>query len=315
MAGWVFLFPGQGSQVLGMGRRLAGRFVSASRFLEAMEVESRLPLRQWMWGEDEAALLPTSHTQPALLAVELAYLRVLEEAGIHPQASAGHSLGELAALVAARVLTPEAAVRLAVERGRCMEAAAPPGTGGMAAVIGLGDAEVEALCAEVREESGEPVEPVNYNCPGQVVVAGRPAALDLLVAKARAKGAKLVRPLSVSGPFHSRLMQPAAEEFARALSRETFSDPSPGCLLVSSVTGEPVENGEMARSLLARQVAAPVRWTRTLETLAARGFRQFVEVGPGRVLAGLVRRTLPGALVICMEEIEADARDLQAVFG
>lgn len=312
MAEYIFLFPGQGSQFSGMGKALAERFAAAREWLETAEEVTRLPLRKWMWEEDEQALNLTSRTQPALLAVELAYLRVLDELGIRPMATAGHSLGEFGALVAAGVLEPEEALRLVVIRARMMEEAFPPGQGGMVAVIGLSDEQVESLCAETRAEV-DPlvVEPVNYNSPGQVVVAGHTAALAVFSEKARAAGARLVRPLAVSGPFHSRLMEEAANRFAGELAAVEFRDPA--CLWVSSVTGEVVPNGRKARELLARQLASPVRWVKTVHTLRERWTGRYVEVGPGKVLAGLLRRIAPGTEVLTVEEAEETGFDRLAI--
>ncbi|MBE3582890.1 MAG: ACP S-malonyltransferase [Limnochordaceae bacterium] len=290
--GWVWLFPGQGSQVAGMGQALAARSGAARTALVQAEEITHLPLRRWMWEGDEESLRPTSHTQPALLAVELAYLAFARERGASAVAAAGHSVGEYAALVAAGVLSPEHALRLVTERGRLMEEAFPEDGGGMMAVLGLPDAQVEQICQEAASETGELVEAVNYNCPGQVVIAGTRPALARARQLAQARGARLVRELAVSGPFHSRLMRPAAERLRPALAAVTYGQAQ--IPVISNVLGRPYSPTDSVADLLYQQVWSPVRWAAGIQFLFQHGYTHFVELGPGTVLAGLVRRILAG---------------------
>ncbi|HAG06678.1 MAG TPA: [acyl-carrier-protein] S-malonyltransferase [Peptococcaceae bacterium] len=282
----AFLFPGQGSQYVGMGEDFFRRYEEAREVFAAAEAAVGLPLRELCFRGPREELQKTSYTQPAVLATSIACLRVLEAAGVHADAVAGHSLGEYSALVAAGVLPLGDAVRLVHRRGQYMQDAVPLGSGGMVAVLGLDLAAVE----RVREQAAQVgvVEIANYNCPGQVVLAGEMRALEAAVDAARAAGSKRSVLLAVSGPFHSSLMRRAAEKLAVDLEGTVFGDPR--VPVVANVTADYVRTGGEIRAALIRQIYSPVRWEESIRRLAADGVTVFVEVGPGRVLSGLVSR-------------------------
>ncbi len=298
----AFLFPGQGAQHVGMGADLAARYpVARETFAEAGRVLGYDLARVCRQGPAEE-LNRTEVTQPAVLTLSVAALRVLAEHGWLPDAVAGLSVGEYAALVAAGSLSFADAVRVVRERGRFMEEAVPGGRGAMAAVLGLAAAEVVALCAAVEEEARagglavaelspgeEPVlEAVNFNCPGQVVVSGHRSLVEAAAERARALGARRVIPLAVSGPFHTRLMAPAAERLARLLAEVEIR--APAVPVVSNVTARYATSADEIRRLLAEQVRRPVRWEESVRLLLAEGVETFVEAGPGSVLVGFLKR-------------------------
>lgn len=283
----AFLFPGQGSQAVGMLGPLAARYrVVVDTFEEASEA---LDVDLWDLSQNgpEEWLNQTQNTQPALLAAGVACWRVWREQGGGPPAvMAGHSLGEYTALVAAGSLDFAAGVRLVAERGRRMQEAVPEGQGAMAAVIGLDDAEVEAACEAAA--GGEVVNAANYNAPGQVVIAGAAAAVERALEEAKSRGAKRALRLPVSVPSHCALMKPAAEGLAASLEAVPFSRPEPGVLHNVDVS-ERAEARDIRDALL-RQLYSPVQWTDTVRALADRGVTHVVECGPGKVLSGLARR-------------------------
>lgn len=273
-----------------MGRDVAVASPAAREIFERADAVLGLPLSRICWdesGEDE--LLRTEIQQPAILTVSVALLRALEELGrIDPVCVAGHSLGEYTALVAAGALPFEDAVRLVHARGRYMQEAVPEGQGAMAAVIGCAPDVVEQACQIARNQTSRVVAPANYNGPQQTVISGDAAAVELACARARQEGAKRTVPLAVSAPFHSPLMGPAADKLAPELSRVHFEDPHPP--VVTNV--EATANGEASRipELLRSQVTAPVRFTEMIGEMARLGVTRVLEIGPGRVLTGLVRR-------------------------
>jgi len=297
MADLVFLFPGQGSQKVGMGKGLCEQWPEARAVFAEADAALGWSLSRLCFEGPEADLTLTANAQPAILTTSIAALRVLQkETDLRPVAVAGHSLGEYSALVAAGALGLVDAVRVVNLRGRFMQEAVPAGVGAMAAIIGLPQSEVEAACAEAQAAApGELVSPANYNGGSQVVIAGHKGAVDRACAAARARGAKLAKLLAVSAPFHCALMQPAADRLAAELDKIDIGAPS--VPVISNVEATPYQDRARVRSLLVRQVTAPVRWEESIQTLAAQGITEAVEVGAGAVLAGLVKRIAPGLTV------------------
>ncbi|HYY95989.1 MAG TPA: ACP S-malonyltransferase [Pyrinomonadaceae bacterium] len=287
----AFIFPGQGSQAPGMGRELAEKYRAARQVFEEADEALGFALSRLCFEGPAEELQLTENTQPAILATSVAALRAAESEGLpRPDFVAGHSLGEYSALVAAGALSLRDAVQIVRKRGRYMQEAVPVGAGAMAAILGASIESVEAACAEARGE-GEVCAPANSNSPGQIVIAGSAAAVERAIPLLKARGAKRAVPLKVSAPFHCALMLPAQERLAEDLSRVEFKDLS--VPLVSNVDARAVCAGAEARASLVRQVSSPVRWRESVELLAGEGVETFVEVGPGKVLCGLVRQTAP----------------------
>jgi len=287
MDGCLAMFPGQGSQRPGMAAHLISHHPAARRlFAEADDVLG-IPLAQICTGSTKEELARTEVTQPAIAATSIAVWTVLRAAGYQPAAVAGHSLGEYPALVAAGVLSLESALRLVQLRGRLMGEAGRTAPGAMAAVIGLGAGQVEQICAA---QSSGLVTVANFNEPLQTVVSGEVGAVAEVSRGALEAGAERVVPLDVSAPFHSPLMAAVEEEFAATLVRHEFK--APQLPVISSVTGGYVRDGAEARELLRRQLTEPVRWVEVLRTAAKHPVNGYTEIGPGRVLGGLARRTL-----------------------
>jgi [acyl-carrier-protein] S-malonyltransferase len=286
----ALIFPGQGSHYVGMARALAEHHpVAAETLAEADEILG-LSLSRLMAEGPEAELTETKNAQPAILVHSVAALRAADGALGRAAFAAGHSLGEFSAHVAAGTLSFADAVRIVRLRGELMFAAGTERPGAMAAVLGLGDAETEAVCARVRAGT---CQPANYNSEGQVVISGDVAGVEEGMALAKEAGAKKCVPLKVSGAFHSALMEPAAARLREHLEGVELRDPA--YPVVSNVTAAPVTSGAEARALLVRQVTSPVRWSASIATMLASGVDRFVEVGPGKVLSMLNRRNAPGA--------------------
>lgn len=282
------LFPGQGSQHVGMGRDLAERWPAAREVFETADAVLGTPLSSLCWKGPEEGLRLTENTQPALLAHSLAAWRVLADAGLNVEAVAGHSLGEYSAVVASAGLGLSDALTTVRLRGRLMQQAVPVGEGAMAAIIGLDGPDVIAACEEASTVPQDVVVAANFNAPGQIVIAGSVAAVARAGALCRERGARRVLPLPVSAPFHSPLMAPAREGLEPTLRALPFCNLD--VPLYRNIDASPVRTAEEVREGLIRQVDSPVLWTDTVRRLVADGFDTFVEVGAGTVLGGLVRR-------------------------
>ena len=287
----AFLFPGQGSQAVGMGHELAEKFsIAAQTFAEADEALG-FPLSKLCFEGPEEDLRLTENTQPAIMTVSVAAARVLAEKDIEPAIAAGHSLGEWSAHVIAGTLSFADAVRSVKARGRAMQQAVPPGQGAMAAVLALDAAQVGEACAEAAHETGLVVQAANLNSPGQIVISGATAAVEKAAAICKARGARRVVMLPVSAPFHCALMQPAQEEVAKVLGGITLHDPR--ITVAANVTGGLVTTADATRDALIRQVTGAVRWVDCMQTLKESGADVFIEVGPGKVLCGLLKQIDP----------------------
>ncbi|PLR53346.1 ACP S-malonyltransferase [Chimaeribacter arupi] len=297
MTTFAMVFPGQGSQALGMLADLAAQYPVVEETFAQASAALGYDLWQLVQQGPAEELNKTWQTQPALLAASVAIWRVWKQQnGATPALLAGHSLGEYSALVCAGVLDFQEAVRLVELRGKLMQEAVPEGTGAMSAIIGLDNDAIAKACEESAQ--GQVVSPVNFNSPGQVVIAGNKEAVERANAACKAAGAKRALPLPVSVPSHCALMKPAAEKLAQALENVTFS--APALPVVNNVDVATEQSPEAIRSALVRQLYSPVRWTESVEFMAAQGVTHLIEVGPGKVLTGLTKRivdTLTAAAV------------------
>jgi [acyl-carrier-protein] S-malonyltransferase len=283
----AYIFPGQGSQSPGMGRELADKFPAARQIFEEADDALGFALSTLCFNGPAEELQLTENTQPAILATSVAVLRAIESEGFpKPDFVAGHSLGEYSALVAAGSLSLSDAVKTVRARGRYMQEAVPVGTGAMAAILGSDVETVNAACAEAAQ--GQVCSAANINSPGQIVIAGDAAAIDRAIEILKARGAKRAVKLNVSAPFHCALMKPAQEHLTANLDALQFDDLATP--LVTNVDAKPIKTGAEARDSLVRQVSQPVRWLESVEFLSSHGVQTFIEIGPGKVLSGLVRQ-------------------------
>lgn len=299
----AFVFPGQGSQSVGM----------LNGFAQNSVVQQSIQLANTVLNEDIGALIQngpvealalTENTQPVMLLSSVAMYRAfLAAGGPIPELVAGHSLGEYSALVASNAMTLEQALPLVRFRAKSMQEAVPVGSGGMAAIVGMSDAAVSQLCAEVTELTGKIIEPVNFNAPSQVVVAGYIEAVDQLVAMAKPAGAKLAIKLQVSAPFHSSLLKPAAKQLQDYLTKVVISQPTID--LINNVDVAIEHTPDRVIDALIRQACSPVRWVETIEKMAASGITYIVECGPGKVLSGLVKRIAPQIQIRNISDLES----------
>ncbi|MEA2173526.1 MAG: [acyl-carrier-protein] S-malonyltransferase [Blastocatellia bacterium] len=298
----AYIFPGQGSQAPGMGKDLATNFPAAQRVFEEADDALGFSISEMCFEGSAEELQLTENTQPAILTVSVAALRAMEAEGL-PQADfvAGHSLGEYSALVAAGAVSLADAVRTVRARGSYMQEATPVGAGAMAAIMGAELSDIMAACGEAQE--GDVCQPANINAPGQVVIAGHNGAVERAIELLKARGAKRAIKLKVSAPFHCALMMPAQERLAADLSQIEFADLR--VPLVTNVDAALISEGAEARDALTRQVSSPVRWQESMELLLAKGVETLVEVGPGKVLSGLMRQIRREALCLRVEDAES----------
>jgi len=285
----AFLFPGQGSQFVGMGKALAASYASARSVFEEADEALGFAVSKLCFEGPEDELKLTRNMQPALLTVSIAALSVLRDKGITPSYVAGHSLGEYSALVAAGALKFADAVRLVRKRGQYMQEAVPAGVGAMVALLKLPDGKLDSILQEAAQ--GEVVTAANFNSPDQIVIAGHAAAVSRAAELAKAAGAKRAMPLPVSAPFHCPLMEPAQQRLAADLDATAFSDLT--VPLINNWQAREIRTGAEARQGLYEQVPNPVRWMGSIRYLAAQGVGRFVEVGPGSVLTGILRNIDP----------------------
>jgi len=293
----AFIFPGQGSQAVGMGKALADAFPLCRRTFEEADAALGEPIGRMCFDGPAEQLTLTENTQPAILTVSVAAGRLLASRGFTASLMAGHSLGEYSAHVMAGTMSFADALRIVRRRGRYMQEAVPVGAGAMAAILGLDVERVAQACAEAAQ--GEVVSPANMNAPGQVVIAGARDAVARAGERARQLGAKRVVALPVSAPFHCALMKPAEERLAPELRAMAVADPR--VPVVANVDGEPKRDGRAAIEALVRQVSMPVQWEASVRRLASEGVRAYVELGPGSVLSGLVRKIHREATVVNVE--------------
>ncbi len=293
-----FLFPGQGSQKVGMGKELAELYPVAMETFQEADAALDYKLSQVCWEGPEEKLKLTEITQPAILTMSVAVFRVLREMGIAPRNAAGHSLGEYSAQVAAGTLPFADAVRTVRNRGKYMQEAVPVGQGAMAAILGMPLEQVTKLCAEAAQ--GQVCQPANINSPDQVVISGSAPAVERAAELAKHHGAKKAVMLPVSAPFHCALMKPAQERLAADLKKLAFSQPE--VPVACNVDAALVETGEKSRDALIRQVTGAVRWEECMRLLFARGVDTFLEIGPGKVLCGLLRQIDRGKTCLNVED-------------
>jgi len=280
----AFIFPGQGSQYIGMGKELVENFPLAAEIMEKANEILELDLAGLCFNGPAEELNLTENTQPAIYTISYMVTRLLNEEGIYPLLAAGHSLGEYSALAAAGVFSFEEGLRLVRQRGILMNRAVPDNQGSMAAIIGLEDKIVQEICQEVNGIC----EIANYNSPGQIVISGEREAVEAACQLAEDKGARRTVGLKVSGPFHSSLMKRAAEDFANIIGEIEFKKPA--FPVVSNVTADFVEEPEEIKGLLIKQISSSVRWVESIKLIQAQGVNTFIEAGPGKVLRGLLRR-------------------------
>jgi [acyl-carrier-protein] S-malonyltransferase len=296
----AFVFPGQGSQFAGMGKDVADRYPVAKKVFDDVDAALGFPLSKLCFEGPDDALKLTENTQPAILTVSAAIHAVLEDLGAtRRDIVAGHSLGEYSAIVSVGGFTAAEGAKIVRLRGKFMQEAVPVGTGGMAALIGPSVEDAQAICAEAAQ--GDVVSVANINAPGQIVIAGTKAGIDRAIEIAKKRGVRRALPLPVSAPFHCDLMKPAEEALRPVLDGAEIRDL--WLSLVSNVDASPIGTGHAVRNALLRQVASPVRWVESVQKMISMGVRRFVEIGPGNVLTGLIKRIDSSAELINVSDV------------
>ncbi|MED3562713.1 ACP S-malonyltransferase [Bacillus xiapuensis] len=283
----AFVFPGQGSQTVGMGKEAADQNTEIMSYFTKADEKLNIPLSKIIFEGPQEELTLTVNAQPALLTTSIALLALFQKSGIQADYLAGHSLGEYTALVASGALTFEEGVYAVRKRGEFMEVAVPNGEGTMAAVLGLDREKLSAACKEV-DDSGFPVSLANLNCPGQIVISGSRKGVEFAGEKAKGAGAKRVIPLEVSGPFHSSLMKPAATELKGVLDGLNMQDAK--IPVIANVSAEPMEKAAEIKEKLIEQLYSPVLWEDSVQKMIELGVETFIEIGPGKVLSGLIKK-------------------------
>ncbi len=296
----AFIFPGQGSQTVGMCKDLYDNYACARKVFEAADEALDFSISDMCFKGPEDQLRLTFNTQPAILTASIACAEVIKENGLSCDIAAGHSLGEYSALVLAGALDFADAVRIVRKRGQFMQEAVPVGEGSMAAVLGLESEKIVDICRTVEAECGEAVQAVNFNCPGQVVIAGSVGAVDKAIVALKEAGAKRAVLLPVSAPFHSTLMQPASKRLAEVFETVVFHDTE--IPVVANVTATEVTKGEEIKESLIRQAAMPVLWENSINHMVALGVNTFIEVGPGKVLTGFTKKIVKGMNAMNVED-------------
>lgn len=297
----AFIFPGQGSQKVGMGKDLVEAYQECNSIYETANQQVGFNLSDLIFNGSDEDLTVTYYAQPAILTTSIAILEKIKEAGIKPDYVAGHSLGEFSALVATGAISFEDGVKLVHKRGKLMDQAVPVGQGAMAAVLFLAPEKIEEVVSEVNKQ-GHSVGVANYNSPTQVVITGDAEGVQIASSLLKEAGAKRVLPLKVSGPFHSSLMKPASEEFQNELGKinvESCTYP-----LISNVTAKQITEANEIKELLVQQLFSPVRWNQSIQELVELGVDTFVEIGPGKVLTGLVKAISPSAKLVNVYDVE-----------
>lgn len=306
----AFIFPGQGSQTVGMGKEFAQKDEKVASFFKKADERLGFSLSTIIFEGPQETLTRTENAQPALLTMSIALFEKVKEAGFVPDYVAGHSLGEYSALVAASVLSFEDAVYVVRKRGELMEEAVPAGEGTMAAVLGMDEPLLASIVAKAAKEVA-PVQLANLNCPGQIVISGAKQGVEYAAKLAKEQGAKRVIPLEVSGPFHSSLMKPAADRLAQVLNEVRMHDSS--IPIISNVTAQPMIKKEEIKEKLIEQLFSPVRWEQSVQTMIELGVDTFVEIGPGKVLSGLVKKINRNVRVYAIHDEDSLATTIAAL--